>query len=533
MAVERALISVFDKTGIVEFAKRLAALKIEILSTGGTSKLLREAGVAVRDVSDFTGWPEMLGGRVKTLHPKVHGGLLFRRKHADDVKQAAEHGIAPIDLVVVNLYPFEATAAKSGLTAEELIENIDIGGPTMLRSAAKNFESVAVISDPLDYERVANELETNRETSLATRLELARKVFATTSTYDGMITTELERLSAASGRVTLESKPLLPERLHISLRRKQELRYGENPHQGAALYVPEKGAGLKPGATPDGTYGLAAAKQLQGKELSYNNFMDLEAARSLAAEFAKPAAVIIKHNNPCGTAEQATLLEAYLKALASDPVSAFGGVLAFNRVVDAATAEEVGKLFVECIAAPGFDEKAKAIFGAKKNLRLLELPPDGLEHEKELQLKRILGGMLVQQPDAGQLKEEELRVVTKRAPTGEEMSAMRFAWKVMKHVKSNAIVFAKDGATLGVGAGQMSRVDSVKLAVMKAQSPLAGSVVASDAFFPFPDGVEEAAKAGATAVIQPGGSVKDAEVIAAADRLGMAMVFTGMRHFLH
>jgi phosphoribosylaminoimidazolecarboxamide formyltransferase/IMP cyclohydrolase len=547
MAVERALISVFDKTGIVEFAKRLVALKIEILSTGGTSKLLREAGVAVKDVSDFTGWPEMLGGRVKTLHPKVHGGLLYRRGHSDDRKQAAEHGIAPIDLVVVNLYPFEATAAKSGLSAEELIENIDIGGPTMLRSAAKNFESVTVVTDPADYDRVAREIEASHETSLATRLELARKVFAATSAYDGMITMELERLSAVAGaaasgaashvsshaaataagregsHITLEAKPVLPERVHIALCRKQELRYGENPHQAAALYVPAGRA----------AFGLAAAKQLQGKELSYNNFVDLEAARSLAAEFAKPAAVIIKHNNPCGTAEQETLRDAYLKALASDPISAFGGVLAFNRVVDAVTAEEVAKLFVECIAAPGFDEKAKSIFAAKRNLRLLELPPGGLEHEHELQLKRILGGMLVQQTDLGELSDQELRTVTKRVPSAEEMSTMRFAWKVSKHVKSNAIVFAKDGATLGVGAGQMSRVDSVKLAVMKAQSSLAGSVVASDAFFPFPDGVEEAAKAGATAVIQPGGSVKDPEVIATADRLGMAMVFTGMRHFLH
>ena len=523
MAVQRALISVFDKTGIVEFAKRLAARKIEILSTGGTAKLLREAGIAVRDVSDFTGWPEMLGGRVKTLHPKVHGGLLFRRKNAEDQKQAAEHGIAPIDLVVVNLYPFEATAAKAGLTAEELIENIDIGGPTMLRSAAKNFESVTVVTDPADYDRVAKELEEGKETSLATRMELARKVFATTSRYDGMITMELERLSAASGNVSVKAKPLLPERVHIALRRQQELRYGENPHQAAALYVPA-------GRAPEG---LAAAKQLQGKELSYNNFVDLEAARSLAAEFKDPAAVIIKHNNPCGTAERGTLLDAYLKALACDPVSAFGGVLAFNRVVDAATAEEVAKLFVECIAVPGFDERAKTIFAAKKNLRLLELPAGGLEPDRELQLKRILGGILVQQPNLGEINESELRTVTKRVPTPEEISTLRFAWKVSKHVKSNAIVFAKDGATLGVGAGQMSRVDSVKLAVMKAQTSLAGSVVASDAFFPFPDGVEEAAKAGATAVIQPGGSVRDADVIAAADRLGMAMVFTGMRHFLH
>jgi phosphoribosylaminoimidazolecarboxamide formyltransferase/IMP cyclohydrolase len=523
MAVERALISVFDKTGIAEFAKRLAALRIEILSTGGTSKLLREAGVAVRDVADFTGWPEMLGGRVKTLHPKVHGGLLYRRNHPEDQKQAAQHGIAPIDLVVVNLYPFEATAARQGLTSEELVENIDIGGPTMLRSAAKNFESVTVVTDPADYGIVADELESEGDTSSATRLELARKVFAATSRYDGMITTELERLSVAEGHLTLSEKPLLPERVHLGLRKEASLRYGENPHQAAALYVP---AGRPP-------TGLAAAKQLQGKELSCNNYVDLEAARSLAAEFTQPAAVIVKHNNPCGTAERGTLLDAYLKALACDPVSAFGGVLAFNRVVDAATAAEVAKIFVECIAAPGFEESAKAIFAAKKNLRLLELPPGGLEPERELQLKRILGGMLVQQPDLGEIRESELRTVTKRAPTSAEVQTMLFAWKVCKHVKSNAIVFAKDGATLGVGAGQMSRVDSVKLAVMKAQSSLAGSVVASDAFFPFADGVEEAAKAGAVAVIQPGGSVRDNEVVAAADRLGIAMVFTGMRHFLH
>jgi len=523
MAVQRALISVFDKTGIVDFANKLAALRIEILSTGGTAKLLREAGVTVRDVSEFTGWPEMLGGRVKTLHPKVHGGLLFRRNLPEDQKQAAEHGIAPIDLVVVNLYPFEATAAKKDLTAEELIENIDIGGPAMLRSAAKNFESVTVITDPADYDRVARELKASQETSLATRLHLARKVFATTSRYDGRITTELERLSASASQIALRERPILPERLHLALRRHQELRYGENPHQAAALYIPA-------GRPPEG---LAAAEQLQGKELSYNNFVDLEAARSLAAEFHRPAAVIIKHNNPCGTAEQETLRDAYLKALAGDPISAFGGVLAFNCEVDAATAEEVAKLFVECIVAPSFDEKAKSVFAAKKNLRLLELPPGGLEPERELQLKRILGGVLVQQPDLAEINDSDLRTVTKRVPSPDEMRTMRFAWKVCKHVKSNAIVFARDGATLGVGAGQMSRVDSVKIAVMKAQSPLQGSVVASDAFFPFPDGVEEAAKAGATAVIQPGGSVRDNDVIAAADRLGLAMVFTGMRHFLH
>ena len=523
MAVERALLSVFDKTGIVDFARKLAALEIEMLSTGGTAKLLRDEGVPVKDVSAFTGWPEMLGGRVKTLHPKVHGGLLYRRNHAEDSKQAKEHGVAPIDLVVVNLYPFEETAAKVYLPAEELIENIDIGGPTMLRSAAKNFESVTVLTDPADYERVAVELEANRDTPLGLRLELARKVFAVTSRYDGLITMNLERLSMLEDKLEVQPKPALPERVHLALRRKQELRYGENPHQSAALYVPA-------GRAPEG---LAAAKQLQGKELSYNNYVDLEAARSLVAEFDRPAAVIIKHNNPCGTAEQNTLLDAYTKAFACDPMSAFGGVLAFNHIVDAVTAEAVAKLFVECIVAPGFADRAQEIFATKKNLRLLQLPQGGLDPDRALQMKRLLGGVLVQQPDLGSLKGKELKVATRRAPTEAELVDLKFAWKVCKHVKSNAIVFAKDGATLGVGAGQMSRVDSVKIAVAKAQGSLQGTVVASDAFFPFPDGVEEAAKAGATAVIQPGGSVKDPDVITTADRLGLAMVFTEMRHFLH
>ena len=523
MAVERALLSVFDKTGIVEFARKLVALKIEVLSTGGTAKLLREEGLAVKDVSEFTGWPEMLGGRVKTLHPKVHGGLLYRRGHADDKKQAAEHGIAPIDLVVVNLYPFEEVAAKVYLPAEELIENIDIGGPTMLRSAAKNFESVTVVTDPADYERVAAELEASKETSLALRLELARKVFATTSRYDGLITMNLERLNLLGDKLEVQAKPVLPERVHVALRRKRELRYGENPHQSAGLYVPE-------GSVPKG---LAAAKQLQGKELSYNNYVDLESARSLVAEFERPAAVIIKHNNPCGAAEQSSLSEAYTKAFACDPLSAFGGVIAFNHIVDEMTAEAVAKLFAECILAPGFADRAQEIFAAKKNLRLLQLPMGGLDVDKGLLLKPIYGGMLVQTPDLGTLKGRELKVVTKREPTDAELRDLKFGWKVCKHVKSNAIVFSKNGATLGVGAGQMSRVDSVKIAVAKAQTSLQGTVVASDAFFPFPDGVEEAAKAGATAVIQPGGSVKDSEVISTADRLGLAMVFTEMRHFLH
>ncbi|HEX4642485.1 MAG TPA: bifunctional phosphoribosylaminoimidazolecarboxamide formyltransferase/IMP cyclohydrolase [Candidatus Acidoferrales bacterium] len=524
MAVQRALVSVFDKSGLTEFVRQLSASGIEIVSTGGTAKLLRDAGIAVRDVSELTGWPEMLGGRVKTLHPKVHGGILFRRKEAGDLAQTAEHKIAPIDLVVVNLYPFEATAAKPDLTAEELIENIDIGGPTMVRSAAKNFESVAVVTDPADYAAVAAEITAHGEVSLATRLDLARKAFALTARYDGKIATELERLTAAGSAVELAQRPLLPERLHFAYVRRQELRYGENPHQRAALYVPA-GAASK---------GLAAARQLQGKELSYNNLVDLEAALGLAMEFRRPAAVIVKHNNPCGTAEQDTLAEAYVKALACDPVSAFGGVMAFNRPLDPATADEVSKIFAECIVAPGYDPAALEKFAAKKNLRLLQLPSwENVARERDLELKRVSGGILVQEQDSHELAEADLKVVTRRAPTREEIEALLFGWKVCKHVKSNAIVFARPGQTVGVGAGQMSRVDSVKIAVMKAQLSLAGSVVASDAFFPFPDGLEEAGKAGATAVIQPGGSVRDPDVIAAADALNMAMVFCGVRHFRH
>ena len=521
MAIERALISVFDKTGVAEFARALSKMGIEIVSTGGTARMFRDSGIAVRDVAELTGWPEMLGGRVKTLHPKVHGGILFRRGKDEDRKQTAEHSIAPIDMVVVNLYPFSATANKPGVTAEEMIENIDIGGPAMLRSAAKNFESVAVVSDPADYSAIVKELAPWRELSLATRLELARKAIALTARYDGEIATELERLSANHDVQLAKSREILPQRLHLALERRQTMRYGENPHQSAALYVPAGRA----------TSGFPAAKQIQGKELSYNNLVDLDAAWSLVQEFPAPAAAIIKHNNPCGAAENDSLVDAYRDALACDPVSAFGGVIAFNRALDAATAEEVAKLFVECIAAQGFAPGALEKFAAKKNLRLLDMPAEKLE--TELQLKQICGGVLVQEPDTRKLAESELKTVTQRAPSQEEVRAMLFAWKICKHVKSNAIVFAREGKTIGIGAGQMSRVDSVKIAVMKAQVSLAGSVVASDAFFPFPDGVEEAAKAGATAVIQPGGSVRDEEVIAAANRLGMAMVFTGIRHFRH
>jgi len=523
VAIERALVSVYDKTGVVELARDLALLGIEIVSTGGTAKLLREAHLPVRDVADLTGWPEMLGGRVKTLHPKVHGGILFQRGKADDRAQTKEHGIVPIDLVVVNLYPFSATAAKPGVTPEELIENIDIGGPAMIRSAAKNFQSVAVVTDPGDYEAVAAELRDKRELSVATRLLLARKAYARTARYDGEIATELERL-APDGRVAMGALEKLPARIHIALERKQAMRYGENPHQAAALYVP---AG-RPVA------GLAGATQLRGKELSYNNLVDLDAAWGLVCEFRSPGVAIIKHNNPAGAAEQESLRDAYVKALACDPVSAFGGVLAFNRALDAATAEEVAKLFVECIVAPGYEPAALEKLAAKKNLRLLEMSRHAAP--AELELKRISGGVLVQEADLQELNESQLKVATERAPADAERRALLFAWKVCKHVKSNAIVFAAEGHTLGVGAGQMSRVDSVKIAVIKAAThaiALQGSVVASDAFFPFPDGVEEAGKAGATAVIQPGGSVRDADVIAAANNLGMAMVFTGVRHFRH
>ena len=524
MAIERALISVYDKTGIVEFARELATLSVEIVSTGGTAKLLREAGVAVRDVAELTGWPEMLGGRVKTLHPKVHGGILFQRGKAGDRAQVAEYGIEPIDLVVVNLYPFSATAATPGVTADELIENIDIGGPAMVRSAAKNFQSVGVVTDPADYAAIVAELHSKRELALPTRLALARKAYARTARYDGEIATELERVSATDGSISIGELSQLPERINIAIERRQSMRYGENPHQAAALYIPA-------GAAPSG---LAGAKQLQGKELSYNNLVDLDAAWALVAEFHRPGVAIIKHNNPCGAAEQDVLADAYLKALACDPVSAFGGVIAINRVLDAATAEELSKLFVECIVAPGYEPAALEKFAAKKNLRLLEMQRGESVHE--LDIKRISGGFLVQDPDEHELAEADLKVATDRAPTAEEMRGLMFGWKVCKHVKSNAIVFAREGQTVGVGAGQMSRVDSVKIAVIKAATAklsLTGSVVASDAFFPFPDGVEEAGKAGATAVIQPGGSMRDGEVIVAANKLGMAMVFSGVRHFRH
>jgi phosphoribosylaminoimidazolecarboxamide formyltransferase/IMP cyclohydrolase len=515
--IQRAILSVTDKTGLVDFARKLSALGIELVSTGGTSKLLRESGVTAKDISDLTGFPEMLDGRVKTLHPKVHGGILHRREDPKHVAAVAEHGIAPIDMVVVNLYAFEKTAAKPDVKFEDLIENIDIGGPSMIRSAAKNFHDVAIVTTPSDYDAIAAELSgSGGSLSEGTKWRLAQKAFATTAAYDSAIASTLERISADSHQLQPDSGTF-PATLRFSFHKTLDLRYGENPHQKAAMY--SDGSGV----------GVANARQLQGKELSYNNIVDLQAAWDLAQEFDEPVVAIIKHTNPCGTATGNTLAEAYKRALECDPVSAFGGVIGVNRPVDAQAAEEMHKLFLEVIAAPGFDDAAKAKFASKKNLRLVEVTPTN----PKWVLKNVSGGMLVQDTDMRPLQDADLKVVTKRVPTSEETRALLFAWKVCKHVKSNAIVYARDGQTVGVGAGQMSRVDSAKIGAMKAQLPLKGTVAASDAFFPFPDGVEEIAKAGATAIIQPGGSQRDPEVIEAADRLGLAMLFTGVRHFRH
>jgi phosphoribosylaminoimidazolecarboxamide formyltransferase / IMP cyclohydrolase len=515
--IQRAILSVTDKTGLVEFARQLSALNIELVSTGGTARLLRDSAIPVRDVSDLTGFPEMLDGRVKTLHPKVHGGILHRRDDPKHVAAVQEHGIPPIDLVVVNLYAFEKTAAQPGVRFEELVENIDIGGPAMIRSAAKNFQDVAIVASPADYDAVAAELQReNGALSKETKWRLAQKAFATTAQYDSAIASTLERIAPGQFEVRQQAGPF-PATLRFSFHKTLDLRYGENPHQKAAMYS-------------DGSRkGVANALQLQGKELSYNNIVDLEAAWDLAQEFEEPVCAIIKHTNPCGTATGKTLVEAYQRALECDPVSAFGGVIGVNRPVDLEAAEEMHKLFLEVIAAPSFDEAAKAKFASKRNLRLVEVRAAN----QNWVLKNVSGGMLVQDSDVRPLTDADLKVVTQRPPTREEIRALLFAWKVCKHVKSNAIVYARDGQTVGVGAGQMSRVDSAKIGAMKAQLPLKGTVAASDAFFPFPDGVEEIAKAGATAIIQPGGSQRDPEVIEAADRLGLAMLFTGVRHFRH
>jgi len=520
--ITRALVSVSDKTGLLELAACLARHGVEILSTGGTAKALREAGHRVVEVGDHTGFPEIMDGRVKTLHPRIHGGLLARRDDAAHVAAMQAHGIAPIDLLVVNLYPFEATIAR-GADFATAIENIDIGGPAMIRAAAKNHDSVAVVVEAADYAALVAEMDAHGgATTAALRRRLAAAAYARTGAYDAAIS----RWFAA------QNGDAWPTRLVLAGERREVLRYGENPHQSAAFYA---GGAARPG--------VATARQLQGKELSYNNYNDTDAAFEAVAEFAEPACVVVKHANPCGVARGATPREAYLRALACDPVSAFGGIVALNRPLDAGTAAEIAKLFVEVIVAPEATAEAQAIIAAKKNLRLLVTGGVPDPAAGGLSVRTLAGGYLVQDRDAGRVARADLKVVTKRAPDARELDDLLFVFAVAKHVKSNAIVYARDGATVGIGAGQMSRIDSSRIAAWKAaegataageaRSRAIGSVVASDAFFPFADGLVAAAEAGVTAVIQPGGSIRDAEVIAAADARGLAMVFTGMRHFRH
>ncbi len=526
VTIRRALLSVSDKTGLVELGQALAARGVDLVSTGGTAKALRDAGLTVRDISDLTGFPEMMDGRVKTLHPKVHGGLLAVRDNPEHAAAMAEHEIGAIDLVVVNLYPFEATVAK-GADRDEIIENIDIGGPSMVRSAAKNHAYVTILTNPADYAGLLAELaETDGATRLPFRKLMAARAYAATAAYDSMI---------SQWFAFADQQEQFPEMLAVTGTRRETLRYGENPHQQAALYIPN-GPHIR---------GIAQGQQVQGKELSYNNYNDADAAFELAAEFRgqAPAVVIVKHANPCGVAQASTLLEAWQGALACDDVSAFGGIVATNVPLDGPTAEAICEIFTEVVVAPGADDAARAAFAKKKNLRLLltgDLPDP---RRGGLNVKPITGGLLVQSRDNGAITLDDLKIVTKRAPTEQELKDCFFAWTVARHVKSNAIVYAKDGVTAGIGAGQMNRRDSSRIAAMKAaeaaekfgwaSARTVGSAVASDAFFPFADGLLAAAEAGATAVIQPGGSIRDDEVIAAADAAGLAMVFTGMRHFRH
>ncbi len=525
--IRRALLSVTDKTGLVDFARSLSAFGVDLVSTGGTARALREAGLQVRDISDLTGFPEMLDGRVKTLHPLVHGGILHIRNNPEHVAAVTEHAIEGIDMVVVNLYAFEKTAQKPGVAFSEIIENIDIGGPSMVRSAAKNFADVAIVTSTADYVTLAEEMKTtNGCLTHATRWRLAKQAFGVTAAYDAGIASALEAITEPTGPATF-AHDALPQTVRIVDSLAYVLRYGENPHQKAALYVDGSGKGI------------AAGKQLQGKELSYNNIVDLDACWELVSEFdpSTAAVAIIKHTNPCGAATGSTVVEAYSRALEADPISAFGGVIGVNREVDGAAAEEIARLFVEAIVAPSFTPDAIARFASKKNLRLVQITPA----ETTRVVKQVSGGLLVQDADLRKITEGDLKQVSERQPTKDELHALLFAWQVAKHVKSNAIVYARSyaesisgfGQTVGIGAGQMSRVDAARFGAMKAVLPLAGTVAASDAFFPFPDGLETVAQAGATAVIQPGGSVRDADVIAAANRLNVAMVFTGIRHFRH
>jgi len=522
--IERALISVSDKTGVIEFAEALSGMGVQILSTGGTAKLLAEAGVAVTEVSDYTGFPEMLDGRVKTLHPKVHGGILGRRDLPEHVAKMAEHGIENIDLVCVNLYPFEATIAKADCTLEEAIENIDIGGPTMVRSAAKNWAHVAIVTDAADYPALIAEMRAQQGVlARTTRFALAKKAFTHTAAYDGAISNYLTALVEGEPKGKME-RSLFPNRLNMQFVKVQDMRYGENPHQSAAFY---RDLDPAPGS-------IAHYVQHQGKELSFNNIGDADAAWEAVKTFDAPACVIVKHANPCGVAVADTPLNAYRLAFATDSTSAFGGIIAFNREVDVETVEAVTGQFLEVLIAPSFTADAKALIASKKNVRVLEVPVAAGANCYEL--KRVGGGLLVQTPDVHNVQLSELRVVTRRAPTGQEMADLLFAWRVAKYVKSNAIVFARNGQTAGIGAGQMSRVDSTRIAARKAQDAnlaLAGAAAASDAFFPFRDGIDVIAEQGIKAIIQPGGSLRDEEVIAAADEHDIAMVLTGCRHFRH
>ena len=529
--ISRALISVSDKTGIVDFAKELEAFGVEIISTGGTANALRSAGVKVRDVSDLTGFPEMMDGRVKTLHPRVHGALLGIRDNPEHQAAMRAHSIEPIDMVVINLYPFEETIAREGVTLEEAIEQIDIGGPAMIRSAAKNYRDVAVITSPDMYEETVDKLKAHGGSlTLESRLQLANLAFIATATYDSNIWSYLLPISfpgkpkANATEDGLSATVQMPDVDSLYLSKVVDLRYGENPHQTAALYQIDDD-------DLNHDLGIANADLLSGKEMSFNNYVDADAAWQLVCDFDEPCCAIIKHTNPAGVASASSLEEAYRKALATDPVSAFGGIVSFNRMVDEAAARAVVEIFTEVLVAPEYNDVALEVLKAKKNLRVLKASQSELAFG--LEYKQISGGMLAQTRDTHKLKREDLKVVTKRKPSEEEIRALLFAWTVCKHTKSNAIVYGREGQTVGVGAGQMSRVDSVKLGAMRAQLPVAGSVLASDAFFPFRDGLDEAAKHGITAVIQPGGSMRDAEVIAAADEHGLAMVFTGVRHFKH
>jgi phosphoribosylaminoimidazolecarboxamide formyltransferase/IMP cyclohydrolase len=541
--VRRALISVSDKRGVVELAKVLHGLGVEILSTGGTAASLTNAQIPVTQVSAYTGAPEILDGRVKTLHPKIHGGLLGRDTDAHRAEMQ-KHGIEPIDLVVVNLYPFEATIAKPGVSLDEAIENIDIGGPSMLRSAAKNHERVAVVVDPADYDAVIGELRATRSVSATRRLALARKAFAHTAAYDTAIAAYLSSVDddVATARDQEPKRRELPDTLGMQWQRLYELRYGENPHQRAAFYAHGRSP-LASAVSPKGPGSpsslvrpcIATAEVLGGKQLSYNNILDLDAALGLCLEFTEPAAIVVKHNNPCGVATDRNIAVAYQRARDADATSAFGGIVAVNREVDEALANLMLETFLECVVAPGYSATARDLLASKKNLRLVAAhgawePPT---NELAWSVRSIAGGALVQTVDHGMVDLAFAKLATKRAPTDAERADLGFAWRVAKHVKSNAIVFAKDGVTVAIGAGQMSRVDSVRICERKAGDKLAGAVVASDAFFPFRDGVDVLAQAGAVAVVQPGGSVRDDEVIAAANEHGLAMVFTGMRHFRH